>query len=254
MTSLLIRYSIEILITKGWGNATSWCVYPVAYAFRRCLRKWNKGSWLQRLISFPLWMYLNDGVSADGFSKLQREDGSYNYGWFWKKIGRYPSWHPESVGGWWNDFVISYKWSGLRNIVWNLYIPLQLQHVAKTNIVVKKSVCFNEYFHPGVKPEDERHLKFKYEDDSYADNEGPYFNYERAVLGVLNVTYTQGNRRLFRWAKVDIVDKSEYFLAKETRFGYTDNHSDIFIKRKKLIKDEKSKKEYDNYLLNKNIS
>jgi hypothetical protein len=182
-------------------------------------------------------MYLNDGVSND-----------VGYPWFWKKIGREPN------GKSWNDFIISWKWSALRNPVWNLYTPLQLQHVPKTDIVIKKSTCFNEaLLEREVDPIEERHLKFKYADNSYADNEGPYLNYGKAVLGVLFTTYTQGNRKCFRWAKVDIVDKGNYFLAKETRFGYTDNHSDFFFKRKKLVKDEKSIKEYEFYLNHKNI-
>jgi len=232
-----VRYIFELLITKVFGYLTAWFMYPFAYVFRKCLRKWNKGSWLQKLTSFPLWMYLNDGVSND-----------VGYPWFWKKIGRQPN------GKFWNDFVISYKWSALRNPVWNLYIPLQLQHIPKTDIVVKKSICFNEaLLNREVDHIEERHLKFKYADDSYADNEGPYLDYSKAVLGVLFTTYTQGNRKCFRWAKVNITLKSGYLLATELRLGYTDNHSDFFRKRKKLVLDEKSKKEYDNYVLNKNI-
>jgi len=236
----IAKYIIELLITKVFGYLTAWFMYPFAYILRKPVRRWNKGNQFQRFVSFPLWMYLNDGVSND-----------VGYTWFWKKIGREPN------GKFWNDFIISYKWSGLRNVVWNLYtLPFfKCERGEKTDIVIKKSICFNQnLLNWEVSPIEERHLKFKYADDSYADNEGDYLDYSKAVLGVLYCTYKVNGKTYFRWARVDIKLKNGYLLAKETRFGYTDNHSDFFLKRKKIILDEKSQKEYNNYLLNKNIS
>lgn len=254
---LVGKYIIEVLITKVFGYATSWFVYPFSYVLRKQLRNLRKSEkqW-KKVLALPLWMYLNDGVSGDGLVCIPQGNGRYNYDWFWIKIGRYPSWHESNnnkgkFSKWWNDFVISYKWSGLRNVVWNLYtLPFfKCERGVKTDIVINKSVCFNEYFADHeILPEEDRHMKFKYADGGDADNEGPYLNYRRAVLGVLSCTYEVNGRKYFRWHKVYVKRGKNCLIGREIRFGYTDNHSDLFNKKKRLILDEKSLSEYNEYI------
>lgn len=266
---IYVRYWIGWIICSLLGKMFGVVFYPLTYwlmdEIRRFKAWWKEQSLPIKILTFFtnyavnyfFWLTLNDGVSEDGFSQRKKSNGDYTLLFFWNGIGRYPSWHPQSKGGWWNDFVISYKWSGWRNSFWNIYSTKWFQCKKGEKTIIKSiGVCWNERMRSEpTKPEDLRCLKL-YSENQGADNEGDYLSYSESILGTNKAVWEIGGRKYFTKGKASVKYYKwlNLFWMRESRIGHTENHLDFRFKNKFRWGDERSKKEYNNYFLNKNIS
>jgi hypothetical protein len=230
---MIIKYIIQLFIINVIGRIVTVVVYPVSYIWRRMWRRMHRGNLFERIISFVPWVCLNDGQSND-----------VGYVWFWKSIGRYPN------GEWWNDFVISYKWSAIRNIVWNIYlIPWFRFEGIKTDVNIKYSECWNEHLREFPCGDlDCRTIGYKYSDDGDAGAIGEYVDYNRSVLGMVYFTYKVNGKKAFRWGRAWVIEKKNCFISRDVEFGMTDVHVGIMNRTRRIVKDEKSIKEYREYI------
>lgn len=150
---------------------TALVIYPFAYILRKPIRKFKKeNNKLARIITYPLWLYLNDGKSND-----------VGYSWYHEAINLYPT-------SKWNKFKLAYMWSARRNPAWNHYQILKPKE-GKVKLFSIKSNITSGVKHDFLTPAD---LRYVNSNGEFRDNKGEYLSLKYSRLGNKKVWYRIG--------------------------------------------------------------
>jgi hypothetical protein len=211
-----IRFSLNMLVS-GFFAITAYIVYPISYLLKDKIREYkNNGNKFGRVVSFPLWLYLNDGNSND-----------IGYEWYHEAVGLYPT-------NAWNKFRLAYMWSVIRNPAWNHY------EVFKPNSGDVEKVSLKGSIESGVPHNWETLASLRYvnKDGEFRDNKGDFLSLKFSRIGKKMVWYRIGNTLHFIYSFANKVGK--YWI--ELQYGSITRRYKIRFK----IKDVKIFENKDN--------
>jgi hypothetical protein len=215
---MIARYIFFLLTVNVFFGILNLILYPLCYVFRSFIRG-HKNLWIVRFF----WYFLNDG-------------GYYGDEHFQRKFKKSDS--P------WHLFLLSYK-ANIRNPTQNLYYSLPNYSGSKT-LVKSTTYCTNR---PTLKGEYWRTVKYKHEDDSYADKHGAYIDYKMSIFGRQWYVFLMEGKKFFRYSRTFIwhFKLMKKIFIHESKFGYEDNWS-IQFRFGVREANSKSIKEYNEYL------
>lgn len=223
----IIKYEQLVFVVDVQLRIYCILFYPIGYLLRKPVRAWyNSGNKLKFILSFPLWILLNDGNSKD-----------IGYQWFWDAKGIQPT-------NAWNRFRLAYLWNPMRNPCWNGYQYINPKTGAKTDLDVIFNYKFNHitslfyYAHNDSKNVLTFNvLKWKNADGEESDNIGETIDFDKAVLGKSLCYYRIDGELYFRYSKAYISEQYTFLkwtfkFAREVQLGAADNRFKIRNKLK----------------------
>lgn len=178
----ILRWILLGLIVPGILTVLAYFLFPFAYWQRNCLRKCrNSGSGWKRIISLPLWIFLDDAEF-----RVQGHD----YGEPWWRIAK-----GIKIDTPWQKFKAAYLWCVVRNPAWNMYELLHPKFGKKVLLQAEGSLTQDGH---SVSIWNFATLKYVDRYGNYMDNKGPFLSLVYSILGRSFVWYTIGDRLYWR--------------------------------------------------------
>jgi len=185
LLSYLRWFCVAILLQIGL-IPLAYIVYPISYIFRVGVRRWwIIGNTLQKILVFPLWIFLDDDLWTKTGGDIGEE--------WWLKLHNIDE---DSLTKW-EEFKLAYKWCVRRNPAWNQYVLFNIEDRSKV-ILESRGRLVKDLKEVSI--DNLAVLKYVNAKGEYSDNKGQYLSLKHSIIGESKIWYKIGDVLYWRYS------------------------------------------------------